>query len=41
VPLVFAPAMYDWKVGPVGALGSNHIRTPCTEPSGPLNETYQ
>ena len=34
-------ARYDWKVGAVGELGSNHIRTPCTFPSGSLNETYQ
>ena len=40
-PLEFGPAMYDWKVGSLGEVGSNHIRTPCTFPSGSLNETYQ
>src|SRR6266511_2099224 len=33
--------MYDWKVGAVGAVGLNHIRTPCVWPSGSLKDTYQ
>ena len=38
---MFPPATYDSKVGTLGALGLNHIRTPCTEPFVSLNETYQ